>query len=275
MADDEAARMAALDDARTICLVSIMKSGTHWLRYLFANYINLQIKGFGAHGVEVPPVTYNGLQSLYSPIDRRLWLRDPKLPVVPRREVYPFHGVRNVYWQHVDRNLTDYGGKMVYIYRNPLDYAVSRYFYDRKLWAEEGRDVSSVGATLRWSLQWYGEGLQFMRGLSKDSGRVLSITYEELKASPFVGLGPIFRWVGFPYHEKTLIRAIELSDARVVRKEEQERGSAIVGPTTTGFFVRDSSVGQWRQHLGEEDLELAEKILAKFDIRLTQFTLAL
>jgi hypothetical protein len=269
----QTSREALLDDTDTVCLVSTMKSGTHWLRYIFANYMNLHVKGFPAHGGDLLPVSYNALQSVFSPVDRRLWLRDSELPVVPRKEVYPFHGVKNVYWQHVDQNLSTYQGLMVYIYRNPLDYAVSRYFYDRKLWAEEGRDVTSVASTLRWSLRWYGEGFRFMRRLSRDSRRVLSITYEELKTSPVEVLGPVFRWVGFPYHVPSLVRAIELSDAKVVREEERRRGKAIVGPTETGFFVRDGSVGQWQQHLSDRDVDLAEKILGEYGIKLANFTL--
>src|SRR5690606_35848379 len=127
----------------------------------------------------------------------------------------------------------EFNGKMVFIYRNPLDCAVSRYFYDKQRWADQGRDVSTIGATMRWSIEWYARSMRTMLDLMKVNPKIVSVTYEELKLCPLSALGNVFRWVGLPYHADKLARAIEISDAKHVRKEEEQRKEPIVGPTTT------------------------------------------
>ena len=54
--------MEALNEPKSVLLVSTMKSGTHWLRYLFANYVKLLN---APNPDEVRPVVYDGLQSRF------------------------------------------------------------------------------------------------------------------------------------------------------------------------------------------------------------------
>lgn len=256
----------SLNDASTVCIASVMKSGTHWMRYLFANYQKLltldRIDDAGA-------VTYDQLQSIYSPTDRRLCIRQGQEAKSSR--IYPMHGIKSVFWQHVDQNLATYEGRIVFIYRNPLDYAVSRYFYDKARWEAEGRDVSSVSATIAWSVEWYARGIRVMFDMMKTNPRILPVTYEELKMAPVAVMGIVFRWAGFPHNPVKLRKAVELSDASNVRKEEETRQKPIVGPTSEGYFVRDSSVGQWRKHLSDDDVRRAASILSRQGLRLENF----
>lgn len=257
----------SLNEGGSVLLVSTMKSGTHWLRYLMANYIKLM----SAEDWEAEPAaTYEALQAQYSPTDRRLAVKNHAL--FKRGNVFPFHGIQNMMWQHVDPNLADYKGRIVYISRNPLDYLVSRYFYDKDLWESEGRDVSSVVATMPYSLRWYAQGLAYMRELSQKR-RIISITYEDLKAAPVESMAIVWRSLGVAVNHNVLSRAVQLSDAKQVRQEEDRRGKPIVGSTTEGNFVRNSGVGQWKEHFGADDLEQADAILQEFGLRLPQFRL--
>lgn len=255
----------ALNDPASLCIVSIMKSGTHWMRYLFANYQNLLLD----EKVRFPqPVVYERLQDIFSPTDRREAIRKGHGPHKSR--IYPMHGLSNVFWQHVDANLEPYEGKIVFIHRNPLDYAVSRYFYDKELWARDGRDVSSIAATVEWSVDWYGRGMRTMADLQAQGLRVLPISYEELKMCPQAVLGPVFRWVGLPFNKAKLDQAIALSDAKQVRKEEEQRQAPILGAKGT-HFVRDASVGQWKKHLSDETVKRVGEILGKHNFKLENF----
>jgi len=261
------AQHALLNDPDSVLLVSTMKSGTHWLRYLFANYVKLLTS---KEPDAVTPVVYGGLQNRFSPTDRRMAIRG-ETPI-KRGDVYPFHGLSNVMWQHVDNDLLGYDGRIVYIYRNPLDYLVSRYHYDKLLWKSEGRACETVADTMPYSLRWYGEGLKFMLEMASKR-QMIVITYENLKAATFETMSIVWASLGVPVNEALLRKAIEFSSADQVRKEEQERGAPIVGSTTEGRFVRNSSVGQWRNHFTEEDIDQANMILREYGMNLEQFRL--
>jgi hypothetical protein len=253
-----------LNSPASICLVTVMKSGTHWARYLLANYLKIMVRG-----PDCSRATYEELQSVFSPNDRRLCLRTKTEPV--RSPLYPVFGYQDVMWQHVSEDLSEYRGRIVFLFRNPLDYLISRYHYDKALWQSEGRDVSSPAATMEWSLRWYAESLTFMLKLIRQKRDAVVLTYENLKQAPEVSLEILLRSLGIPVRRDALQLAVERSDAKKVAAEEVERGRAIVGPTTSGYFVRDSGVGQWRNHLTEDDLSRAEKILGGYGLRLAQF----
>ncbi len=56
---------------------------------------------------------------------------------------------------------------------------VSRYFYDKERWEKEGRDVSSIAATIPWSMDGYASSHRFMVDLKKGNDRLIAITYED------------------------------------------------------------------------------------------------
>lgn len=254
-----------LNDPRSVTLVSTMKSGTHWLRYLFANYVRIMSSDVPK---ETEPVKYEALQHRYSPTDRRLAFSDASKFKVSKD--CPFHGISNFMWQHVDRNLLDYPGQVVFVHRNPLDYLISRYHYDKDLWEKEGRDVSSPEATIPWSIRWYVENLALMRDVARQRP-IISVSYEDLKANTFVAMSIVWRSLGVPVNRHKLARAIDYSSADRVRQEEEARGRPIVGSTTTGRFVRDSSVGQWKGQISEQGIRQIDKILREHNFNLAQF----
>ncbi|MEM9739271.1 MAG: sulfotransferase domain-containing protein [Pseudomonadota bacterium] len=263
--DDFPGVREALNEPNSVLLVSTMKSGTHWMRYLFANYIKILSTPNPAN---IGPVKYEGLQGRYSPTDRRAAMRDPSH--FNRSKGFPFHSISNLMWQHVNEDLFEYQGKIVFIYRNPLDYLISRYHYDKELWASEGRDVSSPEATIDWSIRWYAQNLSLMREIQRQND-VVSVTYEDLKLNTFVAMSIVLRFLGIPTNMKKLRRAIRFSSAEKVKKEEDERGRPIVGSTTEGRFVRDASVGQWKGKISDGGIDRVDGILREHGFNLRQF----
>ena len=256
-----------LDGPETACVVSVMKSGTHWMRFLLANYLHLMNGGDPNAGV-----TYEDLQSRYSPNDRRRVLRGDA--AVVKSPLFPVFGTTDLLWQHVDKNLASYQGTVIFLFRNPLDVVVSRYFYDRDNWNAEGLACSSPADSISWSVKWYAESLVAMRNLHPPAvRRMISVAYEDLAQSPATVLGIVVRSLGWPENRDRIMGAVNLSSRERIRRLEDDRGAPLLGSASLNHFVRDGSVGQWRKYLNEEDVSRVDSILREHGMLLGNFNL--
>jgi hypothetical protein len=139
------------------------------------------------------------------------------------------------------------------------------------LWEKQSRDVSSVAATIPWSIDWYTRNLRFIFDLKKKCNNLIIISYEDLKISPFVTMSIVLRWLSIPINQTYLMEAVCRSDGSVVRAEEQRRDEPILGGTFGGGFVRDGSVGQWKHELTAEHVNKVEEILGRYGFSLMNF----
>lgn len=181
-------------------------------------------------------------------------------------------GLRDFLWQHFEDNLADYNGSIIFQYRNPLDALVSRYHYDHDRWQAAGRDVNSPMDCL-FAVEEFAQKFARMRRIGQKRPKTLMVTYENLKRAPCEVFETMVGFVGVPINRKLIERAVAFSDITVIRKEEEERGRAIVAPTTEGVFTRDGSIGQWKSYFSPADVNRIEDILSKHEISLDEFNL--
>lgn len=251
-----------LNHKRTVILCTLHKSGTHWTRYLFANYMQLLA------GVSDVPISYKRMQRrvgnnrVYINRGRKSWSK-------PARFVRQA-GLRDFVWQHFEDDLDTARGPIILQYRNPLDALISRFHYDCDRWKAAGRNVNHPRECL-FAVEEFAAKYARMRAVSKKRTNAIMVSYERLKQAPEAVFETMVSFAGLPIMTKLIERAVLFSSAENVRQEEIERGRAIVSPTTTGYFVRDGSIGQWRSVLNAEDLSDIESILSRHGVSLEEF----
>ena len=257
-----------LNSQNSICLASIQKSGTHWFRYLFANYYQI------LDGKSDRPITYNEMQYSLFPNNREYIREGKRKYVKPNHELYKY-GFDDFYWQHRMHDFDDFEGKIIFLYRNPLDYLVSRYFYAESLY-QKYQDPSDV----IFILKQYAEYYAYMKQFCQTNQQSIMVAYEELRKSTSEVFAIVLRWLGLPVYYDFVQKAVAFADLRVIQYEEKKRGKPIVGgtkpmagSTKDGNFVRDGSIGQFKKYLKDRHIEEAAEILDKYDIKLNEFIL--
>lgn len=251
----------SLNSKDAILLASIQKSGTHWFRYLFANYYMLLEKK------NSNPVTYDQLESKLFPNNRE-YVKDGKVKYKNSEQNLQKYGFSDFLWQHRMSDLSSFKGKIILLYRNPLDYIISRYFYKKDLYQQYANPSDCI-----FLIDKYAKRYVKIKDFVKQNNRGMMISYEELKVNTELVFGVILKWLGFPFYNDLCSQAVQFSSLKTIKKEEQSRNKPIVGATKSGFFVRDGSIGQWKNYLYENHLSEIENILNEHKIELREFIL--
>lgn len=266
--DNDLARV--LNGADTILMLTIPKSGTHWLRYLVTNYSRLLDEPAS------PPVKYKALNDYSQPRD---FLIRGERTTLPTKSVFAAAGYRTFMFQHpwrrglIDSDCWAHLGPKLCLYRNPLDFVVSSYFYyfenrdDRRAHASSPRDI------LEPYLEAHALLMRFFREKVLPAGRATLVSYEEMRIAPAERFTEVLAFLDVEVIPELVERAVEYSTAEVVREQEDRRGRSFVARLDRGQFVRDSSVGQWRDHLTNADVRKARKVLARSGIDLDDYIL--
>ena len=249
---------AVANDPRSLLLLSIPKSGTTWLRFLLINYAVQQRKPNAGR------IDYAGLKRFSA--EREL-IRQGKNRA--RRDMKPFlpkFGMNHLLYQHprravLYRDIEEHGGPKLLAHRNVLDYLVSNYYYfyeyrdSASHLASHPRDLIP-GYVRYWSLCWRLFTEQIM-----PQGAASLISYDRLQADTAGELTRALTELGVAVDAEAVQRAIPLASAGAVSNDESKRGSSLVGRLDRGSFVRDGSVGQWRAHFTDDDIEAVRTLL--------------
>lgn len=179
--------------------------------------------------------------------------------------------------------------RVVYVYRNPLDQAVSfynhsmhhkeskhRYFLDQQ---ESSIRIDSVKKyILQVGIDAYIKQFityQIMGKLYPE--QILLLSYEGLMRDPKSHFKSILSHFGNDteslMHQTAFTEALKLSDRNSMKNFENSLGRSLGNDqtNTNERHIRDGKIGKWKEHLGEEDLSKIEKRLNKFDLTLSQF----
>lgn len=225
-----------------VFLVSYMKSGNTWLRFLVGNL---------THPNE--PVTFANVEhlvpSVYGLPDRVL-RRMPRPRYLKSHE--PFHA--------------EYG-RVIYVVRDPRDVAVSYYYHVVKARLLP-RDCAIDQFVPRFLADWPG----FYRSPWSDhvvgwlamrySRRgFLLLRYEDLLQDAKQELEKVARFLEIGASDGQLARAVELSSAENMRsseKKDAEKWSTTRGTRSDVAFVRAARSGQWHEVLSKESVAAIE-----------------
>ena len=254
---------AVANDPRSLLLLSIPKSGTTWLRFLLVNYAVQQRK---------PGAKRIGYAALKRFSSEREMIRNGKNPV--RRDLRPFlpkFGMDHLLYQHprrgvLFRDIQEHGGPKLLAYRNVLDYLVSSYFYffeyrdGMRDSADHPRDLIP-GYVRYWALSWRLFTEQIM-----PQGHATLISYDALQADTAAEFSRALTDLGIDVDMDAVARAIPLASSEAASEDESQRGASLVGRLDRGSFVRDGSVGQWRDHFDSSTIDEIRVLLASLGI---------
>ncbi len=168
----------------------------------------------------------------------------------------------------------DFWSKCICLYRNPLDFVVSSFFFHK---FKRGKSTKHPRKILLRRLKSFGETYSKQLQLENDfPDTCIRVSYEELIKNPLEVFSKMLNFIGLPYHEKMVLKAMENSSKDKVKEMEQKRGAAIVVPEGTKFkgsFINSGKIGQWKVFFNDNDLRKAEKILEGFNLSLNDFVL--
>ncbi|ADZ90526.1 sulfotransferase domain-containing protein [Marinomonas mediterranea] len=150
--------------------------------------------------------------------------------------------------------------RVVYVVRNPLDVAVSFSYHnstnlDRAILnlnsdtfclCDSNQMISNqVRQTLRsWSTH-------ARSWLEQDSFQVLAIRYEDMKHFPVETFTQVATFLNIPHNKKSILNAIQTCSIEKLQQQEEQHGFREKPPKAERFF-RKGMVGDWKNHLSEE-----------------------
>ena len=292
---------AAQNGPRTGLIATIPKSGTWYCHYFFHHYerfLQNRLEPEGDINIRPHPVPVIGLDVLliahtvcpgfhhFEGDLRRKWDR-----------LHFYHPGYNwalgfikdrPHWYDPRMNRN---ARIVFLYRNPLDQAVSYFQYIQRNEQEDTRyyrDPSGRRAPIadvadflhRAGLTSYLKLYLSYRVMSRlFSDRILMITYEQLVRSPRRTFAGILAHFGHdaehPRNQPMFLRALEASSLESMRAVENRLGRSLAGDQTDPAerHIRDGSIGRWKKHLAREDLKRVEAGLKPFGLSLDDFQL--
>lgn len=181
--------------------------------------------------------------------------------------------------------------RIVYVYRNPLDQAVSFFNHIRKhkdainrfYTDEQGQKVEITSVKLylfQVGLESYlKQYMTFKYMAEKYPGQIVMKSYESLQQSPSQHFLSMLEFMGhFPHeegHVDVFERALQLSDKDTMKRMENRLGHALGNDQLDSKerHIRSGEIGQWHRHLNEADLQQVEAYLRPYGVSLQEFTI--
>lgn len=181
--------------------------------------------------------------------------------------------------------------RIVHVYRNPLDQAVSFFRHSRHHVDEETRRFTdSNGRKVVFSSPshfLFTVGLEaylkqhltyvLMKRLYPDN--IVMLPYENALRDPVSHFRTILAYFGHNPRKlengDRIRKALQLSSRRYLKDVEKKLGHVLGDDQTSRLssHIRDGSIGQWRQYFTEKDLEIIDDRLHAFELSLADFDL--
>lgn len=176
--------------------------------------------------------------------------------------------------------------KIVFIFRNPLDYLVS---YHRHQWHsvtdnhkyKTNKSASNLsleeftfdeGALGSWVKQF------FTYHILKDQypDMILLVPYEEIINDRYSSLQRIINHLGIPFDEEAFSKAIEITSIENMRQVENRSGKSLSQDQRLASerHIRDGSIGGWQSKMSVELVSKIESFMNDFELSLKMFHLA-
>lgn len=265
-----------LSSSDILIIGTIARSGTHFVMLLLANYIYLAAK----RG-ECSPTLMNELFPNNWHIAYLNYHNIPFGPFVSKDVVRPSEDIKLIGVKEVTRSHSVFQtrlwkeSRVLHLYRNPLDYAVSLYNYKHKKRPDLPNRLSSPSEVLEQRFDNYVAMYNSYRdAAAAGSFRILRLSYEELVSAPQFYLESILRWLGVEPDLSLIEKAVQGSS--IGRIVSQEKEGHKVNPTAHGLagsFVSSGQIGQWKKHFTANELSRWEKKFHQHNIDLNEFNL--
>ncbi|KAL6555535.1 hypothetical protein OROHE_007207 [Orobanche hederae] len=253
-----------------ILLASYPKSGTTWLKALIIAIANnqycMQIDHplLNANPHELIP--YLESYAANNPTDPR--------PRTFTSESEPSNSLMNTHipYTALPASVTASGCRIVYVFRNPKDVLVSYWHFGNKLKPEGMALVSLEDAfeQFRRGASAYGSYWDHVLGYWKASvdfpGRVLFLSYEELKKEALCQTRRLSEFLGHPLDEVMVKKVVDfcsfekLSNLDVNKSGSQPGGFGSFPVIGNEIFFRKGQVGDYKNHLTREMMDKMDEI---------------
>ncbi|MDX1710983.1 MAG: sulfotransferase domain-containing protein [Rhodovibrionaceae bacterium] len=252
-------------------LASYPKSGNTWLRAFLAHYLRDAREAIAIDTLSdfAPSDTYWGLYERFSGrpraeigMEERIRMR-PKLHewlaahlgetvAVKTHNCIGKEGETNLITPHATAGA-------IYVVRNPLDVAVS---YAHHFDIEQDEAIRQLNNRIQvigvdneeYAPSCLGDWAGHVRSWMTAPGlRLHVLRYEDMHARPDETFASVVRFLEMPVEPERMKRAIELSDFKALRQQEQAGGFQ-EAPEGRVFF-RTGKVGGWREVLSDAQAE--------------------
>ena len=227
----------------SLVVFSLIKSGTTYTSLFLSNYSNL-LKG------ESDLIDFDRMNREFCvhSLENRLDLEE--LSVMLSDNLF-FHehflGYSGMFTTHLEP-MGDFWKKCICLYRNPLDYIISSYFFH---YVNRGIPMEHPREIMEQYLESFVDTINAQRELHRRKPQdTLLVAYEELMVQPIETFTKMLKFTGIKVNESFVRKAVENSSKNNVKKMENKRGEAIVKPDSIEFrgsFVRSGKVGEWKE----------------------------
>jgi len=231
-----------------VFLVSYLRSGSTWARFLFGNLIHSDEPITFANVNFLMPMIYDFPDRILRSLPRVLKSHECFDPRYPR---------------------------VIHIVRDPRDVAVSFYYYNLKVrelpdgfpmdeFVSRFISAKTVGYADRLG-SWEDHTLSWLR-LRHGKNTYQLIRYEDLVSDPGDQLRQVAPLLGLDITLKRIERAVSLSSANHMRSLEQREWKKWGTTKRTRAdipFVREAKSGGWRKHLSEASVSKIEQAWGK------------
>ncbi|MGE5458833.1 MAG: sulfotransferase domain-containing protein [Methanobacterium sp.] len=257
--------------AELIWLASYPKSGNTWFRIFISNLLSgkdepvnindLLTDGIASNrnlfddlvGIEASDLTFDEIDFIRPDIYRRMIDESDKNLYIKIHDAYTLlTDGRPLFPKHK--------AKAIYLIRNPLDVAVSFSYHlsasiDKTIANMENDAFAFCSMNNRLHNQLRQKLLSWsnhvVSWVDNDIMPVEVIRYEDMKSQPLETFKRAVDFIGLPCEEQKIMKAIQFSDFKVL-KQQEEKDTFYERPPQAESFFRQGSSGDWINHLSDE-----------------------
>jgi hypothetical protein len=253
-----------------IGLYTIPKSGTNYFRIFLVNYL------FFLSGENKQPRNYSDLEREF-PTLISSYIKDNQI-----KKCHPLtsqFGYTDFCYNHGRPLPETPKGRYVMLYRNPLDYLVSQYYYSYEHRKETAGNYTSPMDIIDKVFTRFIGNYPVMKAISNDKEEYLLICYEDLFEFPEETFKRVIMHYKLPFNELALEFALTHSSFNNVRKYEDITNKRLhaknggINFIEGTKFTRNGSIGQWQEYFSDKDIKIIEEKLMERDISLDEFRL--
>lgn len=259
---------------KIIWLASYPKSGNTWFRIFMSHLLHEQ-----EEEITINKLKTDGIFSSRFLLDKVIGIESSDLTAEEIDRLRP--KAYNYLSQNLEKNLFvkvhdaytylaegtpllgTVNAKAIYIIRNPLDVAVSfanhlSQSLDNTIEIMGNKEyafckgTNSLPNQLRQQLLTWSQHAESWKHV--DEMKIHFMRYEDMKLNPLSTFMDAVKFIGLDYSEEQIKQAIDQSDFNKVKEEENKIGFR-EKPSKTKSFFRKGTVGDWRNHLNEEQVE--------------------
>ena len=252
---------------RLLIFGTITRSGLNYGKFMIANYLKLLA------GTSDGPVGPSEMVSMFPNIQWHTRYVKPRAFLTPTPDL-KLLGIDDVTHIHSSYRTPYFdGSKVLHLYRNPLDYAVSQFFFYYKARADRAEIVSSPVEVLERELDEYVTFYRSYQEAAKSGkANVLRISYENLITNPEACLDIILGWLGVEASPSLVRTAVQYSGRDTI-KQLDDRWAHETAENFTGRHINNGSIGQWKEHFDASDFRRVKSRLSDVGIKLDDFIL--